>query len=86
MVARTLRSDRKREVVKMEKEKLERINELANKKKTEGLTESELAEQAALREEFLKDFRMSFSGILDNTVIVTPDGKKKRLSDKNHKI
>lgn len=35
----------------MEKEKIERINELARKKKDAGLTAAELAEQAALRKE-----------------------------------
>ena len=34
----------------MEKEQIERINELARKKKTVGLTEEEIAEQAALRQ------------------------------------
>ena len=33
----------------MEKWKIDRINELAHKKKTVGLTEAELTEQAALR-------------------------------------
>ena len=37
----------------LEKDKLERINELARKKKAEGLDEIELAEQKQLREEYI---------------------------------
>ena len=36
---------------------LARINELAHKKKTVGLTEEERIEQAHLREKFIEDFR-----------------------------
>lgn len=50
----------------LDQEKIERINQLANKKKTVGLTESETAEQQALRQEYLKAFRKSFRGQLDN--------------------
>ena len=35
----------------MDPKKIERINELARKKKTSGLTEAEAEEQAALRKE-----------------------------------
>ena len=41
----------------MDPKKIERINELARKKKTTGLTEEELAEQAALRKEYLDGYR-----------------------------
>ena len=64
----------------MEKEKLDRINELARKKKAgEELTPDELAEQKALREEYINEIRLSFGAILDNTVIQYPDGSKKYL-------
>ena len=64
----------------MEKEKLDRINELARKKKAGlELTEEELAEQKALREEYINEIRLSFGAILDNTVIQYPDGSKKYL-------
>lgn len=48
------------------KEKMDRINELARKKKTEGLTDAELAEQAELRKEYIAAFRASVRGQLDN--------------------
>ena len=63
----------------MEKQKVERINELARKSKAEGLTEEEKAEQAALSQEYIKDIRASFGATLDNTVIQYPDGSRKSL-------
>ncbi len=50
----------------MEKAKIERINFLAKKKKQEGLTEAEIAEQKELREEYLQEIRKSFRATLDN--------------------
>ena len=70
----------------MEKEKVARINELAKKKKEVGLTEEELAEQAALRAEYIKEFRAQFAQTLDNTVVQYPDGSRKSLNDiRDHK-
>ena len=66
----------------MEKEKIQRINELAKASKERALTEDELAEQAALRKEYIAEFRASFGGILDNTVIQRPDGTKEPLRPK----
>ena len=63
----------------MEKEKIARINELARKSKEAPLTEEELAEQKALRDEYIAEIRASFGGMLDNTVIQRPDGTKERL-------
>ena len=65
----------------MEKAKIERINELARKKKAEGLTEAETAEQATLRAEYIKEFRAQFGSILENTVIEYPDGSRKPLPE-----
>lgn len=65
----------------MEKEKIERINELARKKKAEGLTDAESAEQVALRAEYIKEFRAQFGQVLDHTVIQYPDGSKTPLQD-----
>ena len=69
----------------MEKEKFERINALAKKKKEVGLTEDEAREQAALREEYLRDFRASFGKVLENTVIQYPDGSRTALPDMKKK-
>lgn len=66
----------------MEKEKIQRINELAKASKERALSEDELAEQAALRKEYIAEFRASFGGILDNTVIQRPDGTKEPLRPK----
>ena len=65
----------------MEKEKIARINELAKKKKTVGLTEEETAEQAVLRAEYIKEFRAQFAQTLDNTVVEYPDGSRKSLNE-----
>lgn len=66
----------------MEKEKINRINELAKASKERTLSEDELAEQAALRKEYIAEFRASFGGILNNTVIQRPDGTKEPLRPK----
>ena len=66
----------------MAQTRMERINELARKKKTEGLTTEETAEQQKLYKEYLRDFRANFTGILDNTVIQRPDGSKEPLKKK----
>ena len=69
----------------MIKEKVERINALAKKSRTpEGLTEAEKAEQAALRAEYIAEFRASFAAQLDNTVIQRPDGTKEKLKKGDH--
>lgn len=54
----------------MDNLKINRINELAKKKKSEGLTPGELAEQAVLREEYLKNIRKNLKNQLDNIEIV----------------
>ncbi|MBP3636575.1 MAG: DUF896 domain-containing protein [Clostridia bacterium] len=66
----------------MEREKIERINELARKKKTVGLTQQEAEEQALLRREYLDGFRANMEDILKNTVIQRPDGTKAPLQKK----
>ncbi|MBQ9797725.1 MAG: DUF896 domain-containing protein [Clostridia bacterium] len=65
----------------MEKEKIARINELARKSKQAPLSEEELLEQKALRAEYIAEFRASFTGILENTVIQYPDGSKQSVPE-----
>lgn len=61
-------------------EKVARINALAQKSRTaEGLTAEELAEQAVLRREYVEAVKASLQGQLDHTVIVHPDGTRKKL-------
>ena len=70
----------------MEQAKINRINELAQKvKRGEQLTPEELDERAALRTEYIREFRASMTGILDNTVIVRPDGTREQVSERGQK-
>ncbi len=66
----------------MEQVKLDRINELAKKAKTEELSPEEKAEQKKLREEYILEFRAGLRGILDNTYIQYPDGTKVKVEKK----
>lgn len=55
----------------MTKEKIDRINELARKSRTaEGLTETEKAEQAALRQEYRDGVKANLEGQLQNIEVV----------------
>ena len=71
-----LRSERNRNAalllrgIHMEKIKIDRINELAHKSKSEGLTEEEKAEQALLRAEFIAEIRADVKASLESIEIV----------------
>ena len=67
----------------MTNEKIARINELAHKSKTTGLTEAEKAEQQALRREYLDDIKASLRAQLNNTSIQKPDGTIHKLAKKD---
>ncbi len=68
----------------MKQEKIDRINELAKKSRTEeGLTEEEKREQAQLRLEYVNSFKASLIGQLENTYIVDEKGNKRKLERKN---
>lgn len=66
----------------MDNSKLDRINELARKAKSAGLTDVEKLEQQQLREEYIKAYRESLRSQLDNIVIVDEDGNKRPLKPK----
>lgn len=67
----------------MEKSKIERINYLARKSKSQGLTEEEKAEQQTLRNEYREGFRRNLTVQLDNTYYIDENGRKIKLSPKN---
>ncbi|MBR4069373.1 MAG: DUF896 domain-containing protein [Clostridia bacterium] len=69
----------------MEKEKIERINELARIKKIRPLTEEELAEHKVLRQEYIAGFRENMKAILENVVIQETDGSRRPLQKKEDK-
>ena len=62
---------------------IERINELAKKKKEVGLTQEEAKEnpkkkkakeQTALRKAYLESFRKGFKQQIENTKVIDPEG------------
>jgi 5-formyltetrahydrofolate cyclo-ligase len=63
----------------MDKAKIDRINTLARKQKTVGLSAAEVQEQAALRKEYLDEFRRNMEAMLQNVVIQRPDGTQEPL-------
>ncbi len=58
----------------MDKKMLDRINELAKKKKTAGLTDEEQAEQKKLYKLYLGEIRAQFDATLDNVSVEEKDG------------
>lgn len=68
----------------MEQSKIDRINALAKKSKTEGLTPAEAEEQKVLRAEYVAAFRASLTAQLENTVIVDKDGNRLKPTRKGN--
>ena len=62
---------------------IKRINELAAKAKTEGLTPEETTERDKLRRIYIDSVKASLVGHLENTYIVRPDGTKEKVGKKN---
>lgn len=62
---------------------VERINELAHKNKTVGLTPEELVEREKLRKEYIEEFRAGFKqNILDNLYVMDEEGNKTKVEKK----
>ena len=64
---------------------IERINYLARKAKTEGLTDEEKAEQAKLRREYIDSVTGNLRAQLENVYIVDEKGNKVKY-DKKRKV
>ena len=67
----------------MTEERIQRLNELYHKAKTEGLTDAEKQEQQILRKEFIDSFRRNLRGQLDNISIQEADGSITNLGEKH---
>ena len=63
-------------------EVIARINELAKKAKTVGLTDEELVERDKLRRIYIDSYKANLVSQLENTYIVKPDGSKEKLKHK----
>ena len=55
-------------------EQLKRLNDLAKKKKAEGLTSEETKEQQQLREAYLEAFRSGMKQTIENLTVIDPNG------------
>ncbi len=66
----------------MDKKKIERINALSKKARSEGLTEEEKKEREDLRREYIESFRLSLKSQLDSTYIQKEDGSLEKLKMK----
>lgn len=58
----------------LSKEKLARINQLAKKAKSSGLTKAEAKEQSKLRGEYLQSFRASMRQTIETVRVFDPNG------------
>ena len=63
----------------MEQKKIDRINELARKARTVGLTPEENEERAVLRRAYIDSVVGDLRQQLDNTYIVDSKGNKRKL-------
>ncbi len=61
---------------------IKRINELSKKSREEGLSDEEKAEQATLRQEYIKKFRQGMENTLSNVYIMDENGNKRKVEKK----
>ena len=66
----------------MDKRDIDRINELARKKKTVGLTWDEMEEQTRLRRQYIDEFKENLKATLDQVYIQQEDGTYRKLQEK----
>lgn len=69
--------------IKMDDQRIIRINELYHKSQAEGLTEEEKAEQQQLRQEYIAAIRNNMRGTLNNISLLNPDGSVTELAKKD---
>ena len=65
----------------MTQENIQRINELAHKSKTIGLTDAEKQEQQILRDAYRAALRQNLTNQLDHTYVIDQNGNKHKLKD-----
>lgn len=70
----------------MEKKDIERINELAKKKRTVGLSQAELDEQQRLYKQYIEEFRANTRATLENVYIEQEDGSYQKLRQKTSSL
>lgn len=67
----------------MDESSIKRINELAHKAKSVGLSEEEKLEQASLRKAYIEAIKNNISNSLSNVRIVEKDGSLTEIKKKN---
>lgn len=66
----------------MDEKKIARINELARKKKTIGLSVEEQEEQAILRKEYIEAYKANLESQLNSITVQNEDGSRHKLKKK----
>ena len=66
-------------VISLEQSLIQRINELARKAKTSGLSPEEKEEQTRLRNQYRAEFRRNLTDQLEHTYVMDENGNKRKL-------